>query len=302
MQVKSKIFPYPVINHDANFSNYANNSFELVFEEYEEDSAIVLKNCHFETNSKEIQKLFEEQKIGIVLVVECSATVYRKAYEMTTFAQDVYLSKCDFVGKVEVSMFAYAKESFILDSDEYDEDYQGIPFEIDKYSIIGANDGFHMTFTPSEMADNLSQSIFSIIVNEELPDGAYLVECNVSRKIQITLSKKDYEYYKAIYTFSNYKEVFFNMLLVPALIEGLSLCKVVLADESKDFDDVSNQYTWFRSILMAYKKLKGKDLTIQDFKTSSPILFAQELLGKPLGTALQNLVEARNNSEDAENE
>ena len=84
------------------------------------------------------------------------------------------------------------------------------------------------------------------------------------------------------------------MILVPSLIEGLSLCKILLEDESKDMDDVGNQYPWFRSIISSYKKLKGVELQVQDFKIMSPVSLAQELLGKPLGPALKRLVDETN--------
>ena len=68
-------------------------------------------------------------------------------------------------------------------------------------------------------------------------------------------------------------------------------------------DDVGNQYTWFRSIQTAYLKREGIELSIQDFKNYSPVLLAQKLLGKPLGSALKNLVNETNKIEGgSENE
>ena len=84
------------------------------------------------------------------------------------------------------------------------------------------------------------------------------------------------------------------MLLIPSLIEGLSLCKQVLNDESKDLEDVGNQYLWFRSIQTAYKRLNGIDLTTEDFSKMSPVTLAQDLLGKPIGESLSKLVNETN--------
>ncbi len=303
MQVKGKIFPYPVINHNKNYSNFAESDFKIMFEPIEDETSYILKNCYFETESNLINSLFDEGKIDIVLIIECSDTVYRKSFSMSKIGQDIRLLKVDFTEKVDISMFAYAKDNFTLTSDEFDEDYRDINFEIEKYDIIGANDGYNIRFKHEEAEDNLVQSIFSVVPSENIEDGAYTVECDIGRKIAINLSINDYSNYKIIYTVPTYKEVFFNMILVPALIEGLSLCKFVLEDESKDMDDIGNQYPWFRSIQTAYLKLKGIELTIQDFKNSSPVFLAQELLGKPLGFALKNLVHETNKIEgDNENE
>ena len=294
MQVKGKIFPYPVINNNKAFSNYDNKIFQISFEPQEDDKSYILKNCKFECDSSIINKLYIDGKIGIVLIIECSSTVYRKAFDVSNIEQDFFLKKVDFTEKVEVSMFAYAKESFTIRSDEFDEDYTNIDFEIEKYDIVGVNDGFNVRFRHEESEDNLVQSIFSVIPSDDLEPGKYLVECNLGRKITITLSKIDHNNYKIIYTVPAYKEVFFNMILIPSLIEGLSLCKAILVDDIKDIDDIENQYLWFRSITSAYKKLKGVELTKQDFKNISPVFLAQELLGKPFGQALKCLVEETN--------
>lgn len=114
------------------------------------------------------------------------------------------------------------------------------------------------------------------------------------------MSEDDYKNYKVIYTVPVYKEVFFNMLLVPALIEGLSLCKFMLEDSSKDLDDVGNRYMRFRSIQSAYKKLEGVELSLETFKNFSPSQLAQKLLGKPLGESLKKLVSETNKVSDEE--
>lgn len=290
MQVKGKIFPYPVINNNKAFSNFNDKNFQIAYEPAESEYAFILKNCRFETDSVLISNLYNEGKIGITLIVECSDTVYRKSFEIKPEGCDITLLKVDFTEKVDISMFAFAKENFVVSSDEFEDDYKDVTFEIEKYDIIGANDGFNVRFKHEESEDNLVQSIFSVVPSDTLEPGAYMVECNIGKKITITLSEQDHKNYKIIYTVPVYKEVFFNMILVPSLIEGLSLCKAVLEDDSKDMDDVGNQYPWFRSILSAYKKLKGTDLQIQEFKAMSPVHLAQELLGKPLGQALKNLV------------
>lgn len=294
MQVRNKIFPYPVINNNKIYSNFKDLSFELIYEPEENDYAYVLKNARFQTESETIKKLFNDGKLGIVVVIECSDTVYRKAFEVSEEPKNLILSKNDFTEKVDVSMFAYAKEDFKYSSTELEEDYLDTDFDIEKYDILGAYDGFNVRFKHDETEDNLVQSIFSINVNHDLEDGEYIVECDVGRKISITLSENDYKNYKVIYTVPVYKEVFFNMLLVPALIEGLSLCKSMLEDTSKDLDDVGNHYMWFRSIQSAYKKLEGLELTLDGFKGMSPAQLGQKLLGKPLGESLKKLVSETN--------
>lgn len=91
------------------------------------------------------------------------------------------------------------------------------------------------------------------------------------------------------------------MILIPALIEGLSLCKKGMDYASKDLDDIENDYVWFRSIRKAFSRLKGREITSQDL--DKPIDMAQELLGKPFSVALEKIMEEMNkNMGDEENE
>lgn len=211
------------------------------------------------------------------------------------------LLKVDFTEKVDVSMFAYAKKDFIMNSDEFDDDYKGMTFEIEKYDIIGVNDGFNIYFRHDYSKDNLSRSIFSIVPNENMESGAYSVDYNTGNKIVISLSKEDYQNFELINRAQIYKEIAFNMILIPALIEGLSLCKKGMDYASKDLDDIENDYVWFRSIRKAFSRLKGREITSQDL--DKPIDMAQELLGKPFSVALEKIMEEMNkNMGDEENE
>ena len=295
MQVRRKIFPYPILNNDKLYSNYADAFFEITYETAEDESAYTLTGLHFTTNSELINKLFDENKIAIKLIIECSETVYRKAFDISKTPRNIILRKVDFSEKVEVSMFACASQNFIMSSDEFDDDYKGIGFEIEKYDIICANDGFSINFRHDESEGNLVKSIFSISPREDMEESIFEVDCTGSKKIVISLSKKDHENIKIVNTLPEYKEVVFNMLLTPALIQALTLC--VKDADNLDIDDLGNKYRWFRSIVSSYLRLTGKELTIEELKNTSPILLAQRLLGKPIGEALNKMVQALNGTE-----
>ena len=51
MQVKNRIFPYPVLNNNAFISNYKDIKFELHYDEYNDNEYYVLKNIRFSTNN-----------------------------------------------------------------------------------------------------------------------------------------------------------------------------------------------------------------------------------------------------------
>ncbi len=303
MQVRGRIFPYPVLNNNQALSGFKDAEFKLEYEPVEDDSAYTLKGMSFSTDSKIINALFDDSEIGIRLVVECSYTVYGKSFELSRKPKDIILKKNDFTENVCVSLFAYAKEDFALSSDEFHDDYSGIDFPIEKYDIIAANDGFTITFRHDESADNVVKSIFSIIVNHENKDGPYEIDCDQnSRKIVVVLSEKDFDNYSIIRTAPIYREAFFCMLLVPALQEALNNCLNLVRYENKGIDEICDQYFWFRSVMGSFKKIEGKDLTTDDLKTIQSSSLAQKLLGNPLNTAMANLVETMKNPENGEND
>ena len=65
MQVRNKLFPYPIINHNSVFSNFKNLDFFMEYEPLETETAYILKNVHFMTDSQTINKLYDEGKIEI---------------------------------------------------------------------------------------------------------------------------------------------------------------------------------------------------------------------------------------------
>lgn len=303
MQVKSRIFPYPVLNNNPVFSGFKTEGFTLTYEIDEDDSAFILKKLNFQTESETINVLFSENKIGICLVVECSYTVYRRKFDLNGKPKDIVLKKVDFSEKVDISLFAYAKEDFHFASNEFDDDYQDVDFQIEKYDIIAAYDGFHVTFRHDESSDNVVKSIFSIIVNHEIKEGAYSVDCEQNvRKIVVVLSEKDFRNYEIICGVPDYREAFFCMLLIPALQEALNNCLNLIKYEGKEIDDICDRYIWFRSIMAAYKRLEGKDLTSETFKGISAGLLAQKLLGNPLESSMERLIDALGKTEDPDNE
>ena len=293
MQIRNRLFPYPILNHNPEYSNYPGKDFVLVYDEEETDSEYILKNIHYETNSNYIQNLVNEDKIGVVCIVECSYTVFRKRYIIgNIFGEDLTLKKSDFSERVNISMFAYAKESIEMDSPEFETDYSGLKYSIDKNSILAANDGYYVYFKHEADEDNLAQSIFNINADHNLKDEVYRVEFEYKNRINIWLTDDGYKNYKMIYSFASYKEVFFSLLLIPSLGEALAKLKEIINENpEKDLDDLGNDHPWFRAVMNGYSRLYGVEMTAEIFKKQSPIYLAQLLLGKPFETALHKLIE-----------
>ena len=298
MQIRGKLFPYPVLNQNSAFSNYLSCDFELIFEDASTEENLILRNVGFKTNSLTINKLIEEDKIAVSLILECADVIFRKSYDVTKRNIDINISKQELSGKIELSIFAYAKTEFIYVPEEVDEDYKGIEFQIDKYDIIAANDGVSSTILHRDTEENLVKSIFSIQPLASVEDGMFEVQYENSRKILISMSEYDHSNYNIVYSRPIFQEVFFNMMLIPALSQALTQCFNEVKSGT-DVDDISITYQWFPSIQKQYKRLKGEELTNEIIcNIQQPISFAQEILGKPMKIALEKLRNIRMETEE----
>ena len=259
---------------------------------------MIFNNVRFETDSKYLLGLYNQGKIDVVLILECSYTVFRKFIPISSQkGKTIKISNNDLNGNVEMSMFAYAKEDITLNSDEFLDDYCGIDFFIDKYDILAVNDGFTFQVSHLDQDNNMVKSIFSITIDDNLKsDDPYSVSYDSGTKINIYLPREQYEKYNIIFNTDIFKEVFFNMLLVPVLTEAFAVIKKSFENDEQDTDDICRKYPWFYSVKNGYKKIYNRDLTKELYMEYMPIALAQEILGSPLGTALTNIINVINDN------
>lgn len=303
MQIKNRLFPYPILNEEQHKSTYYNKLLQFEYTEDDDDDYYILRDIQLDTNSVYLKKLFADGLVKALCIVECSRSVYRKSFEIgiVTPIPEIKIAKNDLIDKFVVSAFAYATANIEIKSDEFDEDYKGITFSIDKYGILAASDGYSNYSQRDERKDNVSSSIFSIIPNkDQAAESAYKVNLS-DRKIEIILNEEDFDNYEKIYRFESYKEIFFSMILVHAL--EIALMKVKQKFDSEDVDDIASEYKWVLSIKDAYENLEGKDFDKDSLSDESSIcVIAQKLLGNPLNKSLKNLLSSVNKTGDTNDE
>lgn len=294
MLVGNKLFSYPVLNHDFSKSTYNGKNFEFLYDEEETEDKYFLHNVRFESDCKLINELFNQGKLIVKCVVECSQSIFRKSFTIgNQLGQTICLNKADLTEKVVISAFAYATENILIESDEFADDYQSVNFEIEKYDILAVDDGFSFFARKEEKEDSIVHSIFSIIPDHDLKEeDGYEVNFK-GKKITISLNDKAFANYKIIYSTPAYMEIFFGMILVHALEMALSSAIKMTKEEDKDIDDVCNKYRWFSSVVKSYILREGKELTedeLNEYAGEKACILAQKLLGNPLNKALKNMV------------
>ena len=171
MHIGNRIFPYPVLNQKQELSDYLETStFKVAFDMDEggrpimKNSQIIFKNLHYEVTDNTVLSLIQEEKVKGAFIVECSASVYRKKFDITSVPCDLSVSAHELNGNVVVSCYLYAAEDIAgFKSEGFIPEYKDYTFDIDKFDILAVDDGFKFKVEIDPSEDDKVASIFTIV-------------------------------------------------------------------------------------------------------------------------------------------
>lgn len=278
MHIGNKIFPYPVLNANLQLTGYnETSSFGFSFEKNVdkicvENGKLCFKQIRLEIANQELEKLLSSNKIAGAFVVECSRSMFRKTFPISTSAYDVRIDIEKLSGSVEVSAYLYATENIIgYQSKDFKPVFHEYAFDIEKFDIVAIDDGFHFNVDVDTNADNNVSSIFTVVGTEM--QGDYIGYDLRSDQIVIQVPQKMYESYKMIKRDPNCNNIAFSMLAIPVLAECLrDLCS------DADFEEAIDNNSWLKSVVTAYKRETNKDLDIDTLNSETPLKVAQIVL------------------------
>jgi len=288
MRIGKKLFPYPTLNNSKNMSCFKDCNFSLEYDDYDDNENLVLKNAHIVVDDDTISKLLDEGKLKSTVIVECSSTIYRRNFEVSKVERDITIPLNNLREQVVISCFVYANEDFIFNSSNFLEDYDGYSFDIEKYDIIAIDDGFTTRVEYDEEKDKKVSSIFTVVVDENITDKVMKIE-PTSRKIIIHLPEEQFGCYENMKNNDNYRELFFSIMTVPALIFCMQNIQDRLLYNEETLDNVRIDYKWFESIEIAYKNNFNENLTDDVFKKCDIPTLSQQLMNYASVTAVSDL-------------
>ena len=288
MRIGKKLFPYPTLNNSKNMSCFKDCNFSLEYDDYDDNENLVLKNAHIVVGDDTISKLLDEGKLKSTVIVECSSTIYRRNFEVSKVERDITIPLNNLREHVVISCFVYANEDFTFNSSNFLEDYDGYSFDIEKYDIIAIDDGFTTRVEYDEEKDKKVSSIFTVVVDENITDKVMKIE-PTSRKIIIHLPEEQFGCYENMKNNDNYRELFFSIMTVPALIFCMQNIQDRLLYNEETLDNVRIDYKWFESIEIAYKNNFNENLTDDVFKKCDIPTLSQQLMNYASVTAISDL-------------
>lgn len=300
MLLSKRLFPYPVLKNVPH-QDFEESFFKVEFEQEKVDDKhkLLFSNLQYITNNDQFRKLINSGKVSVYAHFECSNTLYRKLIQLHSEPVDFHIDKKELSGKLYITAFAVANEYL---NDYYDndfvEDYNDAHFQIDKYDILGFDDGYSIDVIHDIEKDDKISSIFIVIpkIDNENDAAEYFYQGN---KIIIKLPQLSYNQYDRLKYINRYQNLFFSLFAIPILAMSLNDIK------QTPFDDLEIQYKWFISVKNAYKKLFSEELNEESFESLDCYKFSQKIFDNALIKTIDDLynegssfMEEQDNEED----
>lgn len=283
MQIKPRSYPHPVLSH------FGDDIVGSVFQPtvtVKGTKTSYLFSAVFRTSNGDLRSLVEDKSAEYALHVECAATRYRSIFKSIDgqFSFEIPAHLLD--GKVECCSFILAT----CDIADYRNsgahaDYAGLKFGVRKGDTLAV--GPDCSFIAEKKIDPLRKipSIFVVVPNEN--DDAASIDINATGdKIQVKLSKPNFDAYKFLSQAQPMHAALSSMIIVPALVALLEQAKEASASQEELASLESRR--WYRVLVRALKDI-GVDANDPNAFKDSSILLAQRLIGDPLSGGLQAL-------------
>lgn len=281
MQLGNRVFPYPVLNKNDNLSDYKESStFMVSFDTNEDgspyvvDGKVIFKNLHYTITDDSLKELIEEEKLKGAFIVECSASVYRNKFDISQTPYDLPVSVHELNGNVVTSCYIYATEDITgFKSDGFIDDYKNYTFDIDKFDILAADDGYKFKIDLDPTEDDKVSSIFTVIPLET--NESIMKYENGDRSITIELPREYFNSYDIIKRKKEYNNIAFSMIAIPVLSNCISEINTY---EWEDIDSICDEHKWFNAVRISYKRKKGTELILENFYEMNSLELAQLVL------------------------
>lgn len=289
MLIGNKSFPYPLLMEREGEKDFKTSSFSLKYNLLEqndivEKTEVCIKDIHFYLDNKELFSLYEKGLVNAVCEIECSKTVYKEVFEITTQPITKCIQTEKLSGDVTISAYLYATKD-ILDyySEDFHSDYEGYSFNIKENNVLAADTGGRFKVNFFEGKDNKLSSIFSIIKKIDT-DNIVRYESG-ERKIIIHANPDTYDAYAVLKSDKRHNNFVFSTLAVPALAFCLQDIKDRLEDD-KDLEELCSEKLWVKSILNRYKLLFEKELDKDEFLSINSYELAQMVMGEAVSKSV----------------
>jgi len=262
MRLSSRSYPYPVV---GNRDDVPGAAFQAALEMSSDRQAVYL-DAQIKCSSKTINDLVKKGDACFVVHVECSNTLYRRAFEFEKDTYRIQIPSDNLNDAVEVNVFTRAKKNLSgYRVDKAHSDYGSVAFNLEKGDILAVGEG-HVFYVEAPF-DALSPIGSIMQITESHKDGDQPMQVEYGgQKILVELSKKDFEDYKRLKATEGVSTALTMGIVLPVLVHA-----IYYLQQSDEEDDLR----WVRSLK---RRIDGVGMKLED----DPLEIAQRILELPL--------------------
>jgi hypothetical protein len=286
MEIRNRLFPYPVLCEDTD--DYVDGDFYVEAKLVEQGLNDILIQFDMHLDNSGLQSLINTGKAEFIIHMECSNTAFRTIIRTFSNTEQYRIMNSRVNGDINLLGMIVSKEKIgHYTNPLLNEDYEGITLNIDKASILAYDnmDPIHIAKNYEELAEK--DSIFSVVKemrmdqNERKPVW-YRLD---NDRIKIIVDEEVYASYVRYQGNSTMQPLMMSLLVMPALIYMMEVLR------NEDWEEHASDY-WFIKIQKFYK-IHGLDF-VDDIILNNDKMISeavQEMLQLPIGKTLLSIPE-----------
>lgn len=281
MEIRNRLFPYPVLSADTDDYEDSNFSVEVNVEQGINDITFIF---NIELGNDGIQSLINHGDAIFAVHLECSKTAYRKLLSSSQKTIIFHVPSTRVNGDIALMGMVIAKKDIAYyRNDKLNRDYYGVDILIPRAGIIAYQNLPKVRITKNYEELKASESIFSIIKRAKDNNDMHAIEFELTQeKIRIVVDANIYSAYIRYSMDDNSRDLLWALLLMPALVFMLERLRV---DGLENYEEME----WYQRISNSYR-VQGVEFEEVVTNIDIPITdIAQEMLRLPIGKSFENI-------------
>lgn len=282
MKINERLYPHPVLAHFSD--DLTGCVFQITPKVHPTRNAYKLR-VRARTSSKDLAALVADGKAAYGIHVECAATRFRQLFTSrdVEFFDEIPGEHLD--GRVEICTLIVATDDIPdYKNSNFHPDYGDMAFLVKKGDVLAV--GNDIFFDATKNIDPLQNvaSIFRVRPNPLADAPPFAIDLQ-DHYVVILLSQQNFQSYSQLRVDQDKQATLASMIVTPALVHVIEEIKA--GDENAFFD-----LRWFKVVS---RKLKALDCDPADpsaWSEDSPLVLAQKLVGDPLTSSLQAMLDA----------
>ncbi len=285
MEIKNRLFPYPVLCIDTD--DYIEGEFYVATSIIEQGLNDILIKFEMNLDNPGIQELISRGLAEYVIHLECSDTAFRTVIRTSSNCETYRIMNSRVNGNINLLAMIVSKQPIDgFENDYLNNDYAGLTINIPKASILAYEnmDTIHISKNYEELA--AKDSIFSIIKKMRLDQNEHnKIQFRLDQdRIKITVDDDIYNTYVKYQNNTAMQPIMRSLLVVPALTYMLEVLR------TEEFEPYEDAY-WFIKLQNFYKE-NGQNF-IEDIIEGEDMIsdIVQDMLRLPIGDAILGISE-----------